>query len=66
MTQCLSGDNPLDILLFDPRREHSSAPTASLKAVERRGCQGWPRLRGNPKGLALTGPSTAARSMRRE
>ena len=25
--------------------------------------QGWPRLRGYPKGLALTGPSTAARSI---
>ena len=30
-------------------------------AVARRACQGWPRLRGHPKGAALTGPSTAAR-----
>src|ERR1700730_15499944 len=29
-------------------------------AAARRACQGWPRLRGHPKGLALTGPSTAA------
>ena len=32
-------------------------------AAARRACQGWPRLRGHPKGLALTGPSTAARSI---
>src|SRR5260370_19298422 len=31
-----------------------------LTAVARRACQGWPRLRRHPKGLALTGPSTAA------
>jgi hypothetical protein len=41
------------ILLFDPRREHSSAPTANLRAAARRACQGWPRLRGHPNGLAL-------------
>jgi hypothetical protein len=32
-------------------------------AAARRAFQGWPRLRGHPKGLALTGPSTAARSI---
>src|SRR5580704_15853682 len=31
------------------------------KAGARRARQGWPRLRGHPKGLALTGTSTAAR-----
>jgi hypothetical protein len=51
------------ILLFDPRREHSSAPTASLAAAARRAYQGWPRLRGHPKGLALIGPSTVASSI---
>ena len=35
----------------------------NLAAAARRACQGWPRLRGHPKGLALTGPSTAARSI---
>src|ERR1700719_4437107 len=29
-------------------------------AAARRACQGWPHLRGHLKGLALTGPSTAA------
>src|SRR5687767_3544841 len=29
------------ILLFDPRREHSSVPTAIPLAVARRGGQGW-------------------------
>jgi hypothetical protein len=38
----------------------SSRPP-DLAAGARRGCQGWTRLRGHPKGLALTGPSTAAR-----
>ena len=52
------------ILWFDPRREHSSVPTASLAAAARTACQGWPRLRGHPKGLALIGRSTAARLMR--
>jgi hypothetical protein len=51
------------ILWFDPRREHSSVPTANPAAAARRACQGWPRLRGHPKGLALTGPSTVARSI---
>src|SRR5580658_9289650 len=51
------------ILWFDPRREHSSIRPPNLAAVARRACQGWPRLRGHPKGLALTGPSTAARSI---
>src|SRR6202521_5696267 len=32
-------------------------------AAARKACQGWPRLRGHPKGLALTGLSTAARSI---
>jgi hypothetical protein len=43
------------ILLFDPRCEHSSAPTAILAAVARRACQGWPRLSRPPEGLGLDG-----------
>jgi hypothetical protein len=39
---------------------HSSVPATDLAAAARRGGQGWPRLR-PPHGLALTGPSTAAR-----
>jgi len=30
------------ILLFDPRAEHSSVPTATIRAVARSGGQGWP------------------------
>src|SRR5258706_158884 len=44
------------ILWFDPRREHSSVPTAVLTAAARRACQGWPRLRGHPLGLGLDWP----------
>jgi hypothetical protein len=44
------------ILWFDPRREHSSVPTANPAAAERRDCQGWPRLRGHPLGLGLDWP----------
>jgi hypothetical protein len=51
------------ILWFDPRREHSSDRPPNRTAVARRACQGWPRLRGHPQGLALTGPSTAAHSI---
>ncbi len=39
-----------------PSRPRNSA------AAAHRACQGWTRLRGHPKGLALTGPSTAASS----
>src|ERR1700691_1212395 len=42
---------------FLPSRPPKSA------AAARRACQGWPRLRAHPKGLALTGPSTAAPSI---
>ena len=42
--------------MFDPRREHSSVPTAIVTAAARRVCQGWPRLRGHPSGLGLDGP----------
>ena len=38
------------------RRSRPSRP----EAAARRACQGWPRLRGPPKGLALIGPSTVA------
>ena len=49
------------ILLFDPRREHSSVPIANcLSPPRRRDCQGWPHLSGHPQGLALIGPSAAA------
>src|SRR5271155_1570438 len=49
---------------FGSTRAASILPSRppNLAAVARRACQGWPRLRGHPKGLALTGPSTAARS----
>jgi hypothetical protein len=33
-----------------------------LAAAAHRACQGWPRLRGHPQGLALIGPSTVASS----
>jgi hypothetical protein len=49
------------ILWFDPRRGHSSVPTAKSRS---RRAQGLSRLAalfcGHPKGLALIGPSTAA------
>ena len=44
------------ILWFDPRREHSSVPTADTAAAARRACQGWPRLRGHPQGPGLDWP----------
>jgi hypothetical protein len=49
------------ILWFDPRREHSSVPTAVLAAAARRACQGWPRLRGHPLGLGLDRPEHGGR-----
>jgi hypothetical protein len=49
------------ILWFDPRREHSSVPTAVLTAAARRACQGWPRLRGHPLGLGLDRPEHGGR-----
>jgi hypothetical protein len=49
------------ILWFDPRREHSSVPTAVLPAAARRTCQGWPRLRGHPLGLGLDRPEHGGR-----
>src|SRR5712671_6775529 len=47
---------------FGSTRAASILPSRppNLAAVARRACQGWPRLRGHPKGLALIGPSTAA------
>ena len=48
------------ILLFGHATRHSSVPAADFAAAARRGGQGWPHLR-PPQGLALTGPSTAAR-----
>ena len=47
------------VLLFDPRCEHSSVPTAIVAAGARRVCQGWPRLRGHPLGLGLDRPEHA-------
>jgi hypothetical protein len=44
------------ILWFDPRREHSSIPTANSAAAARRACQGWPRLSRPPAGLGLDWP----------
>jgi hypothetical protein len=44
------------ILWFDPRREHSSVPTARSHAVARRACQGWLRLSRPPEGLGLDWP----------
>jgi len=47
---------------FGSTRAASILPSRppNCTAAARRACQGWPRLRGHPKGLALTGPSTAA------
>lgn len=47
------------ILWFDPRREHSSIPTATRHAAARRACQGWPRLARTPAGLGLDRPEHA-------
>jgi hypothetical protein len=47
------------ILLFDPRREHSSIPTAHSVAVARSGGQGR-RFFSAAEGLSLTDASTAA------
>jgi hypothetical protein len=48
---------------FGSTRAASILPSRppNLAAGARRACQGWPRLRGHPKGSALIGPSTAAR-----
>jgi hypothetical protein len=49
------------ILWFDPRREHSSVPTAQISQPPRGGPVKAGRVfRGHPKGSALIGPSTAA------
>ena len=56
------GDFPQIRSFVRPRRRRSSVPTAHLAAAARRGGQGWPRLARPPQGLALIGPSTAARS----
>jgi hypothetical protein len=47
---------------FGSTRAASILPSRppNLAAAARRACQGWPRLRGHPKGLALIGPSTVA------
>jgi hypothetical protein len=47
---------------FGSTRAASILPSRppNLAAAARRACQGWPRLRGHPKGSALIGPSTAA------
>jgi len=47
------------ILWFDPRRVHSSIPTATRQAAAHRTCQGWPRLPRTPKGLGLDRPEHA-------
>jgi hypothetical protein len=44
------------ILWFDPRRGHSSVPTANPPAAARRAGQGWPPLRRPPEGLGLDRP----------
>jgi hypothetical protein len=49
--------------MFDPRREHSSIPTATCQAAARRPAKAGRALRRNPKGLALIGPSTPASSI---
>jgi hypothetical protein len=49
----------LFILLFDPRREHSSAPTTDSVAVARSEGQGR-RFFSAAEGLSLTHASTAA------
>lgn len=54
------GDRCKSTLLFGCAVGHSSVPATDLAAAARRGGQGWPHLR-PPQGLALTGPSTAAR-----
>ena len=49
------------ILWFDPRREHSSVPTAGIPQPPRAGPVKAGRVfRGHPQGLALIGPSTVA------
>jgi len=62
MTSKARGDFPQIRSFVRPRRRRSSVPTAHLAAAARRGGQGWPRLARPPQGLALIGPSTAARS----
>jgi hypothetical protein len=45
------------ILLFDPRREHSSAPDRQFQSPpRRRDNQRWPQFCGQPQGLGLDGP----------
>jgi hypothetical protein len=51
------------ILLFDPRREHSSVPTASFDRRRAQGLSRLGRVFAATEGLALTAPSTAARSI---
>src|SRR6202140_173562 len=71
--ECENDENPRSLLMvsfcsvdpfFGSTRAASVLPSRppNRTAAARRACQGWPRLRGHPKGLALTGPSTAARS----
>src|SRR6202795_2682468 len=69
--ECENDENPRSLLMvsfcsvdpfFGSTRAASILPSRppNRTAAARRACQGWPRLRGHPKGLALTGPSTAA------
>src|SRR6267154_4132324 len=69
--ECERDENPRSRLMvsfcsvdpfFGSTRAASILPSRppNRTAAARRACQGWPRLRGHPKGLALTGPSTAA------
>jgi hypothetical protein len=44
-------------------REHSSVPTAKSRSRRAQGLSRLAALRGHPKGLSLTGPSTAAPSI---
>src|SRR5258707_13619068 len=72
--ECERDENPRSRLMvsfcsvgpfFGSPRAASILPSRppNRTAAARRACQGWPRLRGHPKGLALTGLSTAARSI---
>src|SRR5258706_9429945 len=61
------GHGPAPLALQGPvryqSRDYAMSRPPNRTAATRRACQGWPRLRGHPQGLALTGPSTAARSI---